>query len=128
MQVEPGRFYTSDHEWVAFADDGTATVGISDYAQGKLGDLVYIEFLARSGHVSRGAAVVSLESVKAVAEAYAPFDAEVLAVNEELPQTPGWVNEDPYHKGWMLKLRPLCQDPKAGLMDANDYEVSLKGL
>lgn len=128
MQVEPDKFYTSAHEWVSFADDGTATVGISDYAQEKLGDLVYIEFLASFGQVSGGDAVVSLESVKAVSEAYAPFHAEVLTVNEELPQNPGWVNEDPYHKGWMLKLLPLCQDPKAGLMNAKDYKDFLRGL
>lgn len=128
MRVEPGLYYTKEHEWLAFQDDGAAILGISDYAQDKLGDVVYVEFLANSGKVPKGEPVVSLESVKAVAEAYAPFEAQILGVNEELPSNPEWVNQDPYGQGWMVKLKPTVPDPKAGLMEAKDYEAYLKGL
>jgi len=128
MKVKPGLYYTQEHEWVAFQDDGSATLGITDYAQDRLGDLVYVEFLMGSGNTTQGQALVSLESVKTVAEVYAPFDAQILGVNEELPQNPASINQDPYGQGWMVRLKPIVQNPKAQLMEARDYEEYLKGL
>jgi glycine cleavage system H protein len=128
MRVDPGLYYTKEHEWVAFQGDGTATLGISDYAQDKLGDVVYVEFLMTSGKTNKGEPLVSLESVKAVAEVYAPFGAQILSVNEELPQNPGSINQDTYGQGWMVKLKPIDPNPKALLMEVGDYEEYLKGL
>ena len=111
--------YTKDHEWIRIAGD-TAGIGITDYAQQQLGDVVFVELPAVGTRLSRGAAFGVIESVKAVSDLYAPLSGEVIAINEALTSRPELVNEDCYGEGWMLVIRP-SGDPTAGLLDAAGY-------
>lgn len=113
--------FTRDHEWVRF-DGEIAIVGITDYAQSQLGDVVYVE-LPEIGHrVEQGKEAAVVESVKAASEVYAPVAGEVVEVNEALTAQPAKVNADPMGEGWFLKLR--LDDPKEldGLMDEDEYK------
>ncbi|HDI11551.1 MAG TPA: glycine cleavage system protein GcvH [Candidatus Acetothermia bacterium] len=96
--------YTKSHEWVK-REDGTVRVGITDYAQKKLGDVVYVEFPQVGTKVKKGEAVVTVESVKAAESVYAPVSGEVVEVNEALSSSPGTVNRDPYGEGWLFVLK-----------------------
>lgn len=96
--------YTEEHEWIR-SDGGTAVVGITDFAQDQLTDIVFVELPEAGGKVSAGDSVVVLESVKSVADVYAPMDGEVTEVNQELADHPEFVNESPYDKGWLFKLK-----------------------
>ncbi len=96
--------YTKSHEWVK-REDGTVRVGITDYAQKKLGDVVYVEFPQVGTKVKKGEAVVTVESVKAAESVYAPVSGEVVEVNEALSSSPGTVNQDPYGEGWLFVLK-----------------------
>lgn len=96
--------FTKDHEYIRVEGD-TGTVGITDYAQGQLGDVVYVELPEVGRALSQGAEAAVVESVKAASEVYAPVSGEVVAVNEVLEAQPGTVNEDPSGRGWFLKLR-----------------------
>ena len=114
--------YTSDHEWVRL-DDGVATIGITDYAQGELGDIVFVEFDAAEGDaVEAEAAFGTVEAVKTVSELFAPVSGTVAEINAELDGAPELVNSDPYGEGWMVKVTP--DDPAAveALMDAATYK------
>jgi glycine cleavage system H protein len=97
--------YTESHEWVADNGDGTVTVGITAVAAEQLGDLVYVELPQIGARVERGANCAVVESTKAAAEVYAPLTGEVVAANADLAATPGQVNESPYGKGWLFKLK-----------------------
>jgi glycine cleavage system H protein len=112
-------YYTEDHEWIR-VDGDTATVGITDYAQEQLGDVVFVELPAVGSRVERGAAFGVIESVKAVSDLYAPVSGEVIAVNDALGARPELVNEDCYGAGWMLAVR-ATGDATAGLLDAAAY-------
>src|ERR687890_1656332 len=96
--------YTKDHEYIRLEGD-TGTVGITDYAQQQLGDVVYVELPSVGKTVSKGSEAAVVESVKAASEVYAPVSGEVVAVNSELEGAPGTVNEDPSGRGWFLKIR-----------------------
>lgn len=96
-------YYTEDHEW-ARIDGSTATVGIADYAQDELGDLVFFEFPAVGDEVTQGEAFLVVESIKAVSDVYAPVSGTVVAVNEELIDAPELANEAPYGDGWLVKI------------------------
>ncbi|EPR44255.1 Glycine cleavage system H protein [Desulfovibrio sp. X2] len=115
--------YARTHEW-ARVEDGEATVGISHFAQEQLGDLTYVELPEVGQQVAHGEEMGSVESVKAASELYAPVTGEVIAVNEELADNPGLVNEDPYGEGWMIRVR-LSQDPEE-LLEAPEYERLLE--
>ena len=112
--------YTKDHEYVRVEGD-TGTVGITDYAQEQLGDVVYVELPAMGASVEKGAQAAVVESVKAASEVYAPVSGEVTAVNGELEGAPGTVNEEPAGRGWFFKLR--LKDPAEldGLMTEEQY-------
>jgi glycine cleavage system H protein len=97
--------YTASHEWVADNGDGTVTVGITAVAAEQLGDLVYVELPRVGDRVSRGANCAVVESTKAAAEVYAPLSGEVVAANADLAKTPGQVNEAPYGKGWLFRIK-----------------------
>ncbi|HVN75539.1 MAG TPA: glycine cleavage system protein GcvH [Thermoanaerobaculaceae bacterium] len=117
------RRYTKTHEWVKTA--GTeATVGITQYAQEQLGDVVFVELPAAGKKVDRGGALGNIESVKAVSEVFAPLGGTVSAVNGELEGHPELVNQDPYGAGWLVKLTVAPGAPE-GLMDAAAYESFL---
>jgi len=114
--------YTTDHEWVReSADPQVVEVGITDYAQGELGDVVFVELPKASAEVKQRAVFGTIEAVKAVSELYAPVAGTILEFNKALEQDPALVNRDPYGKGWMVKVR--VKDPKelAGLLRADAY-------
>ena len=96
--------YTEDHEWIRI-DGGTGIAGITDYAQGELGDIVFVVLPEIGKKVKRGESFGSVEAVKAVADLYAPVSGEVIAVNLELEKSPELVNKDPYNGGWMIKIK-----------------------
>ncbi|NLM37652.1 MAG: glycine cleavage system protein GcvH [Firmicutes bacterium] len=112
--------YTPDHEWVR-ADGDRATVGITEYAQKELGDVVYVELPAIGEKVKAKAEMGSIESVKAVSDIYAPLTGEVLAVNEELQFNPELVNQDPYGKGWIAELEIADPEELKKLLTAEEY-------
>ena len=119
--------YTKDHEWIKVEND-EAVVGITDFAQKQLGDVVYVE-LPQVGavfefHQSLGV----IESVKAVSDIYSPLSGEVIAINEELDGSPEIVNEDPHGKGWIIRLKLRDETEIEKLMSVSDYEKFLEGL
>ncbi|HEX8168336.1 MAG TPA: glycine cleavage system protein GcvH [Beijerinckiaceae bacterium] len=112
--------YTKDHEYVRVEGD-TGTVGITDYAQEQLGDVVYVELPAVGAAVEKGGQAAVVESVKAASEVYAPVSGEVTAVNGELEGAPGTVNEEPAGRGWFFKLRLKDPSELDGLMTEEQY-------
>jgi glycine cleavage system H protein len=120
MNVPDGLRYTSDHEW-ARLEDGKVRVGITDYAQDALGDVVFVQ-LPEQGATVEGSAVFSeVESTKSVSDIYAPVAGVVVEVNTELADAPQRVNEDPYGEGWICVIEPRDADELAGLLDAEAY-------
>ncbi len=117
--------YTSDHEWVAVASDGSARVGITSFAQSALGDVVYVSLPAVGSTVSAGDACGEVESTKSVSDVYSPLDGVVTSVNVTLDSAPELVNSDPYGDGWLFELRPSDADAVAGLLDAAAYQALL---
>ncbi|MDD8027141.1 MAG: glycine cleavage system protein GcvH [Acidobacteriota bacterium] len=124
----PQNFYfTKDHEWVA-VDGDTATIGISDFAQKQLGDVVFVEQPEIGKVLAVHQTIGSIESVKAVSEVFAPVSGEVTAINAELGTAPEAVNQDPHGKGWIIRLKMANQADLGALMKAADYEKYLEGL
>ena len=117
--------YSKEHEWVRLGNDGAAEVGITQFAQEQLGDVVYIDLPAVGAHIEQFKKMGEIESVKAVSEVFAPVSGEVMAVNQELVQTPEAVNKDPYGKGWMVRVRLKDKGEAARLMDARAYQEML---
>ena len=124
MKIPDTLRYTATHEWVRQESDGTLTVGITDYAQDQLGDLVFVEVPQSGRRVAAGEACAVLESVKAASDIYAPVAGEILAANPELADSPGKINEDPYG-AWLYRLQPVADSDYAKLMDAAGYQASL---
>ncbi len=116
---EPLR-YAATHEWARVEEGGEVTVGISDYAQQELGDVVYVELPELGQQLARGATVAVVESVKAASEIYAPLNGAVVAVNELLADAPELLNEQPYGDGWLFRLRPDNGLPET-LLSADAY-------
>lgn len=114
--------YTKDHEWVRLDDDGLAVVGITDYAQSELGDIVFVELEAEGSEVEAEGALGTVEAVKTVSELFAPISGTVEAVNEDLDGSPETVNADPYGEGWMVKIRPADASDVDGLLSAAEYK------
>jgi glycine cleavage system H protein len=119
--------YTSDHEWIRLEADGTATIGVTDYAQGELGDIVFVEIEAVGTEVEAEAALGNVEAVKTVSELFAPVSGTVEAVNEVLDDAPETVNSDPYGEGWMVRIRPANAADIDALMTADEYRESVGG-
>ncbi|MFD1827963.1 MULTISPECIES: glycine cleavage system protein GcvH [Mumia] len=117
--------YTADHEWVRL-DGDVATVGITDYAQDQLGDIVYLQLPAAGEAVEAGAVVGELESTKSVSDLFAPVSGEVVSVNDSLEATPETVNSDPYGQGWLMTIRIADPGALEGLMDAAAYGASIE--
>lgn len=115
--------YTKSHEWVQTNDDDTITVGITDHAQGLLGDLVFVELPEEGAELEAEDACVVVESVKAASDVYAPLSGTVVAVNTALEDTPETVNSDPYGEGWLFKLKVADAAAIDGLMDAEAYSA-----
>ena len=122
MSVPEELQYTRSHEWVRTEGD-TATIGITDYAQDELGDIVFVELPEQGATFEAGDSFGTLESVKAVSDLYAPVGGEVVEVNEALDDSPEKINEDPYGGGWIVKLRVSGE---GDLLSASDYERLLE--
>ena len=119
-----GMRFAETHEWVR-EDGDTATVGISQYAQSQLGDVIYLELPAVGQQLAAGARLGVIESVKAASDLYSPVGGEVSEVNQHLKDHPEYVNEDPYGKGWVIKLRGVKDNPK--LLDQKSYDAFVQG-
>jgi glycine cleavage system H protein len=119
--------YTKDHEYVRIEGDA-GIVGISDYAQGQLGDVVFVELPSVGKTLSKGDEAAVIESVKAASEVYAPVSGEVVEVNSDLESTPGTVNEDPAGRGWFMKIRLTDQSELDGLMTEEQYQEFVKSI
>lgn len=120
-QVAEGLRYTREHEWVRDEGDGTVTVGITDHAQELLGDLVFVELPQVGGQVQAGGEGAVVESVKAASDVYSPVTGEVVEVNQPLADTPELINQDPYGRGWIFRLRLGSPGELDGLLDAAGY-------
>ncbi|OQA44312.1 MAG: Glycine cleavage system H protein [Chloroflexi bacterium ADurb.Bin325] len=120
-KFDPQVKYAKSHEWVRMEGD-VAVIGVSDYAQHLLSDVVYVELPEVGDTLTRGESLGTVESVKAAEDAYAPISGEVVEVNTELEDNPEWINEDPYGKAWLVKVTPSDADELDDLMDAATYE------
>lgn len=118
--------YTPDHEWLGKNDAGEVSIGITDYAQNELGDIVYVELPEPGDEVTAGEAFGNVESVKAVSPVTSPVTGEVISVNEDLEDTPELVNQSPLEKGWMIKIKLSDESELEGLMDLAAYDELLK--
>jgi len=116
--------YTSSHEWIADNGDGTVTIGITALATEQLGDLVYVELPKIGASVARGASCAVVESTKAASDVYAPLSGEIVAANDELATHPERVNESPYEKGWLFKLKLANKGELRELLARADYAKS----
>jgi glycine cleavage system H protein len=121
MEIPAGLRYSKEHEWVA-TEDEVATIGITDYAQEQLGEIVYVELPAVGDKISKDDAFGVVESVKAVSDIYAPVSGTVVEVNQELPESPEMINEDPYGDGWLVKVKVSDTSELDDLLDNDEYE------
>ena len=120
--------YTPEHEWVRLTGDGTVRVGITDFAQSSLGDVVYVQLPDVGSEVTAGESFGEVESTKSVSDLYAPVTAKVIAVNSDLESNPQLVNSDPYGQGWLLELQAdgdTLEQGLAALLDADAYRGTL---
>mgnify|MGYP001222191083 FL=1 len=121
MNIPLNLQYTKDHKW-AKIENGVATIGITDFAQGELGDIVFVEFLEVGESFNAGDVIGTIEAVKTVTDLFSPISGKIVAINEGLDNDPGKVNSDPYGDGWLVKIRLSDPDEKDGLMTSIAYE------
>ena len=122
MANVPGDLnYTEEHEYVRKGKDGNVEIGITDYAQGELGDVVYIELPKVGTKFNKHDVFGTIEAVKAVSELFSPISGEVVAINDRLDKEPALVNSDPYGAGWMIRIKPSNQSEISALMDSGEY-------
>ncbi|MBC2250949.1 glycine cleavage system protein GcvH [Listeria sp. FSL L7-0123] len=124
MSLPKDLLYTEEHEWVK-ADDGSYVIGITDFAQDQLGDIVFVELPEVGDTVAKGDSIGSIESVKTVSDFYAPVTGKVVAVNEMLEDEPELINSNPYDTGWILKLEEVEEADVTALLSSDDYEKVL---
>ncbi len=122
MNIPKNLKYTKEHEW-ARVEGNRTVVGISDFAQGKLGSIVFVELPPPGKAFKKGETLVTVDSVKAVAEVYAPLSGEVEEANETLKDNPEAVNQEPYGQGWMVKLKVTAAAEQSALMSPEEYEA-----
>jgi len=125
MQFPEDLRYTESHEWVR-EEGNTAVMGITDYAQSQLKDIVYVEFPQKGSTFKKGESIGVVESVKTVTDLYSPITGKVTDVNSSLKDHPQYVNQDPYGKGWIMKMEILQPEELKALLSAKDYQNSLK--
>ena len=121
MNIPSNLQYTKDHEWVKI-ENGVATIGITDFAQGELGDIVFVELPEVGKSFNAGDTFGTIEAVKTVTDLFSPISGNIVAINEGLDSDPGKVNSDPYGDGWLVKIRLSDTDEKDGLMSSIAYE------
>ena len=129
MSELPGDLrFTSEHEWLRQEEDGSVTIGITDYAQSALGDLVYVELPEVGQDLETGGEMAVVESVKAASDVYAPISGSVVAVNEDLADDPEKINADPYGDGWIVRMQATDGIDSGDTMDPNAYQALLDEL
>jgi glycine cleavage system H protein len=121
MEVRDDRLYTKSHEWVKKESDGTVSIGITDYAQDLLSDVVFVELPETGGTVGTGDEVAVAESVKAASDIYAPIAGDIVEANEDLEDSPEKLNEEPFDGGWIFKMKPSDDSELDGLMGPDAY-------
>lgn len=119
--------FTKEHEWIK-VEGQEATIGITDYAQKELGDVVYVELPAQGEEFGKGDACSNIESVKAVSDIYIPISGEVAAINSELEDKPELINQSPYEKGWIFRVKISDETELDALLSHQQYEEYLKGI
>lgn len=117
--------YTKEHEWVLL-DGETATIGITDYAQSQLGDIVFVEFPDINSEINQNETFGVIEAVKTVADLFAPVSGEIIEVNSSLEDSPNFINSDPYGSGWIIKIKINDSNEYNGLMSSDDYEEHIQ--
>ncbi|ELY94222.1 glycine cleavage system protein H [Natrialba hulunbeirensis JCM 10989] len=125
FDIPDDRRYLESHEWALETDDGTVRVGISDFAQDELGDVVFVELPDDGDDLQQETEFGVIESIKAVSDLYAPVGGEVVAVNDDLFNAPELVNDDPFGDGWMLEIDPADTDELETLLSADEYEAQV---
>ena len=126
LMIPDNLLFTEEHEWLRLLDDGTALIGISDFAQEQLGEVVYVELPEVGEKVVAGDEFGSIESVKASSEMYSPISGDVLEVNDSLQENPENVNQSPYDDGWMIKVKLEDVSETHGLMDSEGYSYHIQ--
>lgn len=121
MNIPENLKYTEDHEWLRVESEDVAYIGITDHAQNELGDVVYVECETEGENLNKADAFGTIEAVKTVADMFMPVDGEVLEFNEELDETPETINEDPYEKGWVIKVKLSEPSQVDELMSSEQY-------
>lgn len=127
FELEEDFLYTKEHEWVSI-DGDVATIGISDYAQGSLGDITFIELPAEDDEVEQFGQYASVESVKAASDIFSPISGKIIEVNTDLDENPGLINKSCYAKGWIAKVEMSDDDETSNLMTADEYRKFLEGM
>jgi len=122
MKIPDNVKYTNDHEWVR-VDGNIGTIGVTDYAQGELGDVVFVDVDPDLKEISKGDSFGTIEAVKTVGDLFAPFSGKVIEINKKLSDTPETVNSDPYGDGWMIKAKISNLADLNELLDANSYKT-----
>ena len=126
MEIKPELKYTKDHEWIK-VEGNVATIGITDYAQGELGDIVYVEIEALDEELQKEEIFGSVEAVKTVSDLFLPVSGKITHINESLEDNPELINEDPYNKGWIIKMEIQTPSELDELLDANSYQDLIGG-
>ena len=121
MTIPDNLKYTTDHEWISF-DGNIATIGITDYAQGELGDIVYVDIDADLTEIEKGQSVGTIEAVKTVSDLFGPLTGKVVELNSALADSPELINNDPYGNGWMLKVEFTNESELNDLLDSAGYK------
>ena len=121
MQIPDDLLYTEEHEWIRQAGDSLVRIGITDYAQDQLGDVVFVELPEVGANVAKGDIMVEVESTKSVGEVYAPFAGTVATVNQAVADNPELVNQSPYDEAWLVELQLDAEVPTEGLLDPATY-------
>jgi len=121
MEIKPELKYTKDHEWISI-DGDNATIGITDYAQGELGDIVFVEIEALGEELEKEEIFGSVEAVKTVSDLFLPVSGEITELNEGLEDNPELINDDPYGEGWIIKMKISNQSELSDLLSADDYK------
>jgi glycine cleavage system H protein len=126
MEIKPELKYTKDHEWIKI-EGNVATIGITDYAQGELGDIVYVEIEALDEELQKEEIFGSVEAVKTVSDLFLPVSGKITHINESLEDNPELINEDPYNKGWIIKMEIQTPSELDELLDADSYQDLIGG-
>ena len=126
MEIKSELKYTKDHEWISI-DGDYATIGITDYAQGELGDIVYVEIESIGDELNQEEIFGSVEAVKTVSDLFIPVSGEITEMNENLEDNPELINDDPYGEGWIIKMKISDASELDGLLSADDYKELIGG-